>query len=70
MRRSAGDTGLTGWLRHRLDRDRTRLPNSARDAAGTPGWRMATRLAMDQVSGIILTLKIIDIDEDACVPRR
>jgi hypothetical protein len=70
MRRSAGDTGLTGWLRQCLEGDRTRLLNSARDAAGTPGWRMATRLAMDQVSGIISTLKIIDLAEDACVPRR
>jgi hypothetical protein len=28
---------MTGWLRQCLDRDRNRLLNTARDAAGTPG---------------------------------
>jgi len=55
----------TDWLRQCLARDRTRLLNTARDAAGTPGGRVATRLAMDQVSGIASTLKVIDIAEKA-----
>jgi hypothetical protein len=51
---------MTGWLRQCLDRDRNRLLNTARDAAGTPGGSVVTRLAMDQVSGIASTLKVID----------
>jgi hypothetical protein len=53
------------WLRQCLDRDRTRLLNTARDAAGTPGGSVVTRLAMDQVSGIASALKVIDIAEKA-----
>ncbi|MEV0453766.1 hypothetical protein [Catellatospora methionotrophica] len=53
------------WLRELLDRDSGRLLNTARDAAGTPGGRVVTRLAMDQVVGIQSMRKILDIAEAA-----
>jgi hypothetical protein len=56
---------MTGCLRQCLERDRTRLLDTARDAAGTPGGRVVTRLAMDQVSAIASALTVIDIAEQA-----
>ncbi|MEV4706790.1 hypothetical protein [Actinoplanes sp. NPDC049316] len=56
---------MTGWLRQCFERDRTRLLGTARDAAGTPGGSVVTRLAMDQVSGIASALKVVDLAEQA-----
>jgi hypothetical protein len=56
---------MTDWLRQCFDRDRTRLLDTARTAAGTPGGSVVTRLAMDQVSGITSALKVIDVAEQA-----
>ncbi|WP_203708509.1 hypothetical protein [Asanoa iriomotensis] len=54
---------MTGWLRQCFDHDRTRLLDTARDAAGTPGGSVVARLAMDQVSGIASASKVVDLAE-------
>lgn len=54
-----------GWLRRRLDRDRSRPLETTRDAAGTPDGSVVARLAVDQVPDIASMLKVIDIDEQA-----
>jgi hypothetical protein len=56
---------MTDWLSACLGRDKTRLLDTARDAAGSPGGSAVTRLAMDQVSGILSQLKVIEIASKA-----
>ena len=56
---------MPGWLRQCFDRDRTRLLDTGRDAAGTPEGSVVTRLAMDQVSGIASAAKVVDLAEQA-----
>jgi hypothetical protein len=56
---------MTAWLESVLDRNRERLLATARTTAGTESGRLATRLAMDQVSDIQSQLKIIEIARDA-----
>lgn len=53
------------WLRQRRNQDLHRLHGIAAEAAGTPGGMEITRLAMDQVTDIISTRKILDIAEKA-----
>ncbi|MEU8001562.1 hypothetical protein AB0B66_10415 [Catellatospora sp. NPDC049111] len=53
------------WLRDCLRRDRDRLLDTAREAAGTPAGRVVCRLAMDQVADVGSKLKILDIVEQA-----
>lgn len=52
---------MTDWLLACLDRDMTRLLDTAREAAGTTTGKVVTRLAMDQVSTIQSHRKIIEI---------
>lgn len=57
---------MADWLRACLDRDKARLLDTARSAAGTsPSGSVVTRLAMDQVAQISSQLKVIDIAEKA-----
>jgi hypothetical protein len=56
---------MTDWLSACLERDKARLLDTAREAAGTPGGSVTTRLAMEQVSGIQSQLKVIEIASKA-----